>query len=486
MKRIKLSINQILITLILLAIFVYIILRAINLSFTHDESLSFQIIMGDKDFAGTANNHLLNSLLMKISSTVFGTSELALRLPNLLAFILYGSFCFRILDKYKNTILIFTGLAVLLLNPFLIEFFSLARGYGLALGFAMGSLYYLIKLEEDQTSRSFLFTMSFALGLSLLAALSNYSFLNLNIALLFIFSADLYSLIKNKTIHLDRNKTIILVIIYLIDIIILLSFINHLVVLRNRDQLYFGGESNFIEATLTTLIFGSIYMSYYGEIFWIRLLQIILIVFSFTIVYQMIRVRYDTFAKIALLLFLMVMATVMQHHLFDILYPVNRAGLVFIPIFGLLLLFLISHFRDLMKGRSGFILNIGVLILIALPMSYHFCKNLNLTHTKEWRYDADTKATMQVIRDYIDSRSADNEPVKITTWSFAVPTMNYYRDLYSLDQMQAVQREEIIPGADFIYCFTEDADSLKGGLDYQVIKTNELSNTILLRRTTRN
>jgi hypothetical protein len=224
MKRIKLSINQILITLILLAIFVYIILRAINLSFTHDESLSFQIIMGDKDFAGTANNHLLNSLLMKISSTVFGTSELALRLPNLLAFILYGSFCFRILDKYKNTILIFTGLAVLLLNPFLIEFFSLARGYGLALGFAMGSLYYLIKLEEDQTSRSFLFTMSFALGLSLLAALSNYSFLNLNIALLFIFSADLYSLIKNKTIHLDRNKTIIIVIIYLIDIIILIFY----------------------------------------------------------------------------------------------------------------------------------------------------------------------------------------------------------------------------------------------------------------------
>ena len=109
-----------------------------------------------------------------------------------------------------------------------------------------------------------------------------------------------------------------------------------------------------------------------------------------------------------------------------------------------------------------------------------------MTHTIEWRYDADTKATMQVIRNYVDSRSADDGPVKITTWSFAVPTMNYYRDLYSLDQMQPVQRDEIIPGADFIYCFIKDADSLKAGLDYQIIKTNELSNTILLKRTTLN
>ena len=76
--------------------------RAATASFTHDESYSYLLfasgpleeilIAGERPVS--ANNHLLNSLLMKLNASVFGTSELSLRLHSVLAhglFLLFGS-----------------------------------------------------------------------------------------------------------------------------------------------------------------------------------------------------------------------------------------------------------------------------------------------------------------------------------------------------------------------------------------------------------
>ena len=43
------------------------------------------------------NNHILNTLLVKGSMLLFGQEQWAVRLPNLLAFLLYGLGVFRIL-----------------------------------------------------------------------------------------------------------------------------------------------------------------------------------------------------------------------------------------------------------------------------------------------------------------------------------------------------------------------------------------------------
>src|SRR5687768_13699820 len=69
--------------------------RAYVLSFTFDESFSYTAyatrtvpeILGF--YLPTANNHLLNSLLMKLSDNLFGNHPFALRLPNLLAHAAY-------------------------------------------------------------------------------------------------------------------------------------------------------------------------------------------------------------------------------------------------------------------------------------------------------------------------------------------------------------------------------------------------------------
>ena len=66
---------------------------------------------------------------MTITASLFGYTEFALRLPNVLAFFLYAWFCLKILGLSKSSFIKLVSVAICLLNPYLIEFFSLARGY---------------------------------------------------------------------------------------------------------------------------------------------------------------------------------------------------------------------------------------------------------------------------------------------------------------------------------------------------------------------
>ena len=69
-----------------LLLFGYTVLRAVSVSFSWDESWTY-VHHVSKDMG--ANFHLLNVWLMWFSSKIFGDGQLALRLPNLAAQLLY-------------------------------------------------------------------------------------------------------------------------------------------------------------------------------------------------------------------------------------------------------------------------------------------------------------------------------------------------------------------------------------------------------------
>jgi hypothetical protein len=63
------------------------------------------------------------------------------------------------------------GFLLLNLNPYMLEFFSLARGYGLALGFMMCSIYFCLRyLESRERGPLNVFLASLFAGLSLLSS----------------------------------------------------------------------------------------------------------------------------------------------------------------------------------------------------------------------------------------------------------------------------------------------------------------------------
>ena len=100
----------------------YTAYRAHALSFTHDESLSY-LFHASRSYwsvlneADTANNHLLNTLAMKASASLFGTDPLALRLPNLLAHAAYLGFSWLWLRLFDRPAVLVAGFLVLALSP---------------------------------------------------------------------------------------------------------------------------------------------------------------------------------------------------------------------------------------------------------------------------------------------------------------------------------------------------------------------------------
>jgi hypothetical protein len=159
----KIKLANTILKISILFIFAYIFLRSISVGFTHDESLSYTILTGNESQLFTANNHWLNTILMKCCSLILGYSEWSLRLPNVLAFGLYAYSIIKILQLSKlHYLTIWLAILVFFLNPFLLDFFALARGYGLGMGFLTFALYQGFRFFylDQKTSNLVLFLLS--------------------------------------------------------------------------------------------------------------------------------------------------------------------------------------------------------------------------------------------------------------------------------------------------------------------------------------
>lgn len=259
----NLQLNIILFIVLGISLFIYVSYRAQHLSFTHDESLSFTIINGDSTYIKSANNHILNTKLMKVSSSIFGNNELALRLPNVLSFILYLFSGFFILKTIKTKLVFYLGFALLYLNPFLIDYFSLARGYGLSIAFLSLSLAFLleqISLKSNGTEYAYKVLLSMAAAS--LALWSNFTLLNFFLGVLIV---QLFIIVKNKNILVSKLSKIIFFTAILLGLVNLTFSIKMLMQLNDLNQLYFG-EDHFLDS-LNSIICSSFYRSFYPNFY---------------------------------------------------------------------------------------------------------------------------------------------------------------------------------------------------------------------------
>ena len=134
----------------------FVLERAIRVSLTYDEAATYLRYISRTGLLSVfsfsvATNHFANTVLVRLSTAIGGSGELALRLPNVAAFAVYLLFAFLILERLKHRIVAAAGFVLLNLNPYLLDFFALCRGYGLSLGLLMGSLYFLLKAVDAST-----------------------------------------------------------------------------------------------------------------------------------------------------------------------------------------------------------------------------------------------------------------------------------------------------------------------------------------------
>ena len=131
------------------------IYRAATYSFTHDESLSFAIFSWRPAVGDTTNHHLLNTWAIQCCSMLFGNSEFALRLHTLVAHGIYLAAGLALLKRLRHPVLQLSGFVLLNLNPFLLDFFFVARGYGMSLAFEMTAIFMLVRAREEIEGRGF-------------------------------------------------------------------------------------------------------------------------------------------------------------------------------------------------------------------------------------------------------------------------------------------------------------------------------------------
>ena len=115
--------------------------RACVQSITIDEADTYLVWVARHDpshWEAASNNHVLNSLLMRLFTSVFGVSHLSVRAPALLGAALYILAAYLLCRKLTPELrLQWPVFVCLVYNPFIFDYLVAARGYALALGFLM-------------------------------------------------------------------------------------------------------------------------------------------------------------------------------------------------------------------------------------------------------------------------------------------------------------------------------------------------------------
>lgn len=427
----------------LLAISFYIFLRAYILSITHDEALTV-ISQGTTSYLNIflykkgipANNHLINSLLVRFVIGLFGYNEFFIRISGLIGGLLYFIFTYKLTRKlFFRTILFPLSLSLLVLNPYILDFFSLARGYGLSLGFMMASLFYFFDYyQKNYPQYTSKIIMSFVL--MALAVISNFSFLNVFVSLigayLIIEFIVAFPSLK-KMLSLDAlNDNLKKELLYIVTITIALALLIFYPLRKMaKTNEFYGGNIGFWHDTGTSLIKASIYKKEYIPLIFIHFFIIIIILFLFIDLITIIlyKENLDSSDKGLIIISSIIILTgssiVFQNILIGTPFLTLRTAICFIPLFTLLVFILWksllkNKFKNLWFFENAFIFICGAIIL------FHYISCINLSHTYDWRYDASTKNAMHQIFAMEKGKDSGKDIITIgATWSL-VPSIDFY------------------------------------------------------------
>ena len=192
-------------------VFIFVIVRAIFIPLFVDEIATYTLYVKNGYFSPynefqKANNHLVNTLLTYVSYSLFGNSPISLRLFNVLAFIPFAVYTFKIGLFFKNRIVKWAFYLGFLFSINLLAYFSLSRGYGLSFAFLVMSIYYTYQV----ISRNRILDVPLSVIAMILALYSNFSlFLFVCISGLVLCFRDIISFQRKRNIVVGIFKWIL-------------------------------------------------------------------------------------------------------------------------------------------------------------------------------------------------------------------------------------------------------------------------------------
>ena len=422
-------------------LFSYTAYRAAILSITWDEAFSYlqfvrhEIFIPEKYELMHANNHFLNTWLNIYFVKWFGVSELVLRMPSLIGHLLFLFFSYKLVRDFENKWLTIASFLIINLNPYILDFFSLSRGYGLSLGLMTASVYYLYAyfMNEFRSKHAIYFCIAGAL-----ATLANFVILNYFVVSFgIIFMVAGYSFFTSS-----KNKQHLVSIIFssMIVFLSLLFLIPVAMKLKEGDALFYGGNVGFWTDTICTITDRCFYELPYPHIFQIAakgFVFIILIAATIFLVFKIVKRSLSTGilflgALVCLVLFC-ALSTIVQHKFLGTPFLIERTAMFFVVLFNLLLVFFINELTKI--NKRAFLLS----VITSLFVVFHFIWAFNLYFVLEWKSNADVK---QMINDLKKVVEIPKEKMNV---DICIPlsfdqSINYYRAVDNLTWINTVER----------------------------------------------
>ena len=401
------------------------------------------------------NNHILNTLLLKLNIAIFGELLFTDRIHNVLSFILFYFFSVKsAFLLFKDNWLRFCFVALLSLQPYLLDFFSVTRGYGLSVAFQMVSIFYFYRRLREGNEKDLWYSVIFgAIGVY-----ANFTLLNYYMPLVFLLG--IHTVVINY--KSDKKKTIRpFMILGGVSIILgLLCYLPFSKMLETKQFVYWG-TSGFFSDTVKPLIIslraGTEYFGWTNDTIYGLVLGFIIVICGAGILLIK-RIGNKTFLTYS---FLLLISTILYNHvqfwLAGVPFLNARTALFLIPLVSIVVCYGLEVITCTNR-MVGLLLTVFVISLSC----QHFVRGFNGLATYEWYNDADTYVVLKDIEKDIENQNL-HTPVKVDChWVFH-PSMTYHiKHLYS-DKIELMPYHKTVkPDTDamFYYTGSEDIDSL--------------------------
>ena len=463
-------------------LFVYTTYRAAVLSITWDEAYSYlqftrhELFFFEKYETMAANYHLLNTWLDIYFVKWFGVSELVLRLPSLIAHLLFLFFSYKFIKNFENKWLVLASFLIINLNPYILDFFSLSRGYALSLGLMTTSIYYLYAYFKNEFKAMYAIYCCLA---GALATLANFVILNY-----FVVSFGIILLVAGYNFLKKTGPNAIQQFISILgSSVIILSTLWFVVPitmqLRECGALFYGGKNGFWSDTICTIVERCFYELPYPHIFeqaakgFLFLVIIVSVVWFF---YKSIKKKATVdslfVAVLALLLLMCSLSTLVQHHFLGTLLLIDRTAMFLVVLFNLLLIFLIN---ELIKQNKKAVF---VSLLAAAFAVFHFALAFNVKYVLEWKSEADVKQMLSDLKEIVVIPKEKTSVDICIPLSFDQP-INYYRAVNNLNWINTVERNSS-PNYLFDYLYLEPEVNEPINTDSMIVlNTYSITGTVL-------
>lgn len=475
-----------LLTIILLGlIFAVNVYRAATQSVTHDEAFTYElfvaapwtVVFNSYD----ANHHVLHTILCKVFVDLLGVSPFTLRLGSVLSGLLYVFVIFRICERLfgEGWYLLLSAL-LLCLNPYLLDFQSAARGYGMAVAFFFLALWEMLEWFRESHARR-LVRAGAALALSVAANLV-LAPPAAGLALMFLVAIwqqrhafqPTVTVTKKGTKKEEPNPfpTLGQALLRFVLPFVGIAFAIVLSPLSNatRENFYVGAVS--LKESVESLVRDSLPLAPEWLIATLALVVLPALLIAMAVIAWRAASRWAASALVercAMLaggaMALAFLAVVAAHLLLNVPYPESRTGIYWIPLFTLSGLMLAKLWE-----RATIFLAVPMLACVAV-----YAAEFRLNYYSDWPYDRDSKTIANLIR---ERKPAADRKMKVEgSWQLE-PSFNFYRVSDHLDWIAEEERGTPQPGADFYLLLQQDAHFVND-LHLKVLYQGKQSGSIL-------